>query len=128
MSFPCAESAPHRTMTARHRTILRACCFVRSSCGLRVVPHFVNYKMIVSYDLSVRCAVYFANSYRMPCLLSYRLDGLLDESDFLGSEGILTIELLVDALYGLDPNCWRLLMNELTLAAPSIGDSSNIIK
>ena len=38
---------------------------------------------------------------QFPCL--HRLDGLLDESDFIGSEGILAIELLVDALYGLAP-------------------------
>lgn len=30
----------------------------------------------------------------------HRLDGLLDESDFIGSEGILAIEMLVNALYG----------------------------
>lgn len=55
-------------------------------------------------------------------------DGLLDESDFIGSEGILAIELLVDAFYVLLPNCWRLLMKVLTLTAPSIGDSSNTMK
>lgn len=52
---------------------------------------------------------------------------LLDESDFIGSEGILAIELLVDNRYVLLPNCWRLLMKVLTLTAPSIGESSKTI-
>lgn len=57
----------------------------------------------------------------------HRLDGLFDECNLIRCERILAIDLLVGYKMFV-PNCWRLLMNVLTLTAPSMEEFSNTIK